>query len=183
MNPFTISRACPRDAAAVISLRKEAEKWLSNQGVTQWTNTSRGIEDIQEHIASGCTYVVRSTGPEIAASITLDKADPDFWTEQEMLDPAIYLYKFMIGEGFRGTGLGDAMLDWACQTGERQGAEELRLDCWRTNDALHRYYLARGFRHLATRSAEGRMSGALFSRPTSLRLARPSQVQIVERHA
>ena len=70
--------------------------------------------------------------------------------------PATYLYKFMLDASARGTGLGDALLNWACERAAGQGDRWLRLDCWRSNAALHDYYLRRGFRHVDTRTAPGR---------------------------
>jgi len=55
--------------------------------------------------------------------------------------------------------------------GAADGAESLRLDCWKTNLGLHKYYLQHGFDHLGTRDAPGHPSGALFERPTDLQLS------------
>lgn len=45
-----------------------------------------------------------------------------------------------------------------------EGAEWVRLDAWRTNTALHAYYLRHGFEHLRTVERAHRNSGALFQR-------------------
>ncbi|MDT0322971.1 hypothetical protein [Streptomyces millisiae] len=42
---------------------------------------------------------------------------------------------------------GAVPLDWAADTARRRGVDALRLDCVRSNDALRRYYEARGFTH------------------------------------
>jgi hypothetical protein len=91
----------------------------------------------------------------------------------------MYLYKFITGPTARGTGLGDVLLDWACHQAEMFRCLYLRLDCHRTNTALHNYYLRRGFTLLDVRSAPGRDSGALFERLTETRLAHVG-VQLVD---
>jgi hypothetical protein len=49
----------------------------------------------------------------------------------------------------------------------RDTAAGLRLDAWRTNEALHAYYRKAGFQHVRTVEYPHRGSGALFQRATS----------------
>lgn len=153
------------DANAVIALRVEAETWLHAAGIQQWVDRARGIRNIRDGLEAGTTYVVENDRSEIVASLTLGGPDFDFWTEDDAPSEALYLYKFMIGRGCRGTGLGDRLLEWACDQAREQGRRWLRLDCWRENTALQRYYLNRGFEHVRTVVVPGRGSGALFQRP------------------
>jgi GNAT superfamily N-acetyltransferase len=133
-------------------------------------------------IGAGSTFVVEDdTNGEVVGTLSLDQADPDFWTEQEASQPALYLYKFILRSDYRGNGLGDVLLDWASYRAERAGAVWLRLDCWRDNEGLHRYYRDRGFRQMPIRKARGRMSGARFERDADLRLARSARVHILDR--
>jgi hypothetical protein len=67
----------------------------------------------------------------------------------------------------------------SCHQAEMFRCLYLRLDCHRTNTALHNYYLRRGFTLLDVRSAPGRDSGALFERLTETRLAHVG-VQLVD---
>lgn len=165
------------DADDVVALRLESERWLHAAGVQQWMDTARGIRNIQEGLAAGVTYVVTDSQGDggVVASLTLNGPDPDWWRDDDSPEDALYLYKFMITERWRGSGLGDELLDWACAQAESRGKRWLRLDCWRTNTALHAYYRARGFRHIRTDIVDGRGSGALFERPASLRTAQPKQ--------
>lgn len=168
------------DFEKILNLRKEAAEWLSRSGIDQWTDIKRGATAIKDWLESGSTFVVQNEGMEIVASLALGSADPDFWTAEEITEPAVYLYKFMINRSNRGTGLGEILLDWACEKSSQRGAYFLRLDCWKTNSGLHRYYLDRGFDYLTTRSKTGRKSGALFERPTGVRTARDSPIVVTE---
>jgi GNAT superfamily N-acetyltransferase len=165
---------------AVIQLRRYAEDWLAAAGIDQWTSSSTGDRVIREHFDDGRTYVVEDDAGRVVASLALGDGDPDFWTPQELAEPAMYLYKFITGPTARGTGLGDVLLDWACYKVDMYRHFWLRLDCSRTNTQLHRYYLDRGFHQLDMRSAPGRQSGALFERSAELRMARPPRVGLID---
>lgn len=178
---YRIRYATNQDVSAVIGLRAHAEMWLHAAGIDQWTVRSTGERNIRDSIAAGTTYVVTTGAGDVIGSLAMDAADLDFWTPAEAAQPAMYLYKFMIGSDRRGSGLGEVLLDWCCARAELLGARWLRLDCWRTNAALHRYYLRRGFRHVATRQAPGRQSGALFERPVDTRTAaNPPKVNLID---
>ncbi|MBV2367127.1 GNAT family N-acetyltransferase [Streptomonospora nanhaiensis] len=164
----TIRLAEAADLDALIALRIESETWLHAAGIQQWVDRERGIRNLREGVAAGVTYVV-DDGGTVAATLTLNGPDRDFWTDEDDPENALYLYKFIIGPAHRGTGLGDALLDWACAEAEGRGKALLRLDCWRENKSLQRYYLDRGFHHVRTVQVAGRGSGALFERPADLR--------------
>lgn len=159
------------DTAAVIGLRHHAERWLQDAGIEQWTVRSTGERVIRAAIEAGTTFVITTGAGDIVGSLALDVADMDFWTAPEAAEPALYLYKFMIQSDRRGRGLGDVLLDWCCARAEALGGKVLRLDCWRTNTGLHRYYERRGFSPVDVRSAPGRQSGALFQRDVKVRTA------------
>ncbi|GAA3165729.1 hypothetical protein GCM10010466_65670 [Planomonospora alba] len=166
-----VREATPEDVDAVVALRIESERWLHAAGVRQWIDRDRGIRVIRDRITAGGTYLVVDNDDAVVASLTLSGPDTDFWTSEDEPETALYLYKFMITGRCRGTGLGDELLDWACAQAEQEGKRWLRLDCWRDNYGLQRYYLERGFTHVRTMIVDGRDSGALFQRPAALRTA------------
>lgn len=166
-----IRLADEHDVESVSALRIEAEDRLHMAGIDQWHNRERGLRNLREGIEAGETFVVTDDQEEVVATLTLSGPDPDWWHEGDDPEAALYLYKLIIGDAWRGTGLGDELLDWACDQAESQGKRFVRLDCWRTNTALQRYYLARGFRHIRTETAPERGSGALFERPVTTRTA------------
>jgi GNAT superfamily N-acetyltransferase len=182
MTPLTyrIRPAEPDDLPAVIGLRRYAEQWLAAASIDQWTSSATGDRVITEHFEQSRSYVVDDEFGVVSAALALGDGDADFWTPAELASPALYLYKFITGPTARGTGLGDVLLDWACYQAEMAWMTFLRLDCHRTNTGLHQYYRSRGFYHLGTRYAEGRMSGALFERIAETRLAKPPRVTLVD---
>jgi GNAT superfamily N-acetyltransferase len=177
---YHVRVAGEQDVDAVVALRRHAEDWLRSAGIEQWTKSAYGARVIKGWIGTGSTFVVQTDDSEIIGSLSLDAGDPTFWTEHEMRAPALYLYKFIIRSDHRGTGLGDVLLDWSCYRTEMAGGLWLRLDCWRDNTGLHKYYLDRGFQYLTTRTHPIRMSGALFERPAELRLATNCSAKLVD---
>ncbi|MGI5122822.1 GNAT family N-acetyltransferase [Marinactinospora thermotolerans] len=166
-----IRTATDDDLEAVVGLRIAAEERLHAAGIDQWHDRERGIRNLREGIHDGVTSVVTTPAGEVVATVTLAGPDPDWWHEEDDPESALYLYKLMINDDWRGTGLGDEILDWACQQAQDRGKSSVRLDCWRTNVALQKYYKDRGFRHLRTETAPGRGSGALFEREVGVRTA------------
>lgn len=176
---LTIRKAMPADIDHVVALRIESETWLHAAGIRQWIDRERGIRNIEDGIHAGTTYVVTDDGAAVVATLTLNGPDPDFWEDRDDPADALYLYKLMISRNYRGTGLGDELLDWACRQAENRGKRKLRLDCWRENHALRAYYEHRGFRHVRTVVVEGRGSGALYERPAEMRLAGTQRINSI----
>lgn len=170
---YHVRYAGDADLDRVLALRRHAETWLHAAGIDQWTVRSTGERNIRQQIADGTTFVVTTGAGDVIGSLALDAADLDFWTPTEANQPALYLYKFIISSERRGRGLGDALLNWACTRAAIAGARWLRLDCWKTNPGLHKYYLDRGFRQVDVRDTPGRQSGALFERPVDTILPVP----------
>lgn len=177
---YRIRYATEHDYDALINLRIHAETWLRASGIEQWTVREAGEKAIRRRIEAGNAFAVTTGAGDIIGTLSLDQADTAFWTPAEATQPALYLYSFIISSERRGRGLGDALLDWACARAELGGARWLRLDCWKTNRQLHKFYESRGFVHLDTRDAPGRKSGALFQRNASTRLDSNSRVQLVD---
>jgi GNAT superfamily N-acetyltransferase len=95
-----------------------------------------------------------------------DHADPEFWTEADEPDKALYVHRMATSRAAAGQDIGAVMLDWATKRAAQQGKAWLRLDAWKTNPGLHRYYERQGFTLVRLVDLEHRKSGALFQRPT-----------------
>jgi hypothetical protein len=56
------------------------------------------------------------------------------------------------------------LLDWAAKRAAEASKRWLRLDAWKSNPGLHRYYAAQGFSLFRIVDLRHRESGALFQR-------------------
>lgn len=179
MITYHVRMATEADFDACLELRRLTEVSLRNAGVDQWHDSAEGRRVIRRWFDREEMRVVTTHAGDVIAGFAIGPPDQQFWTEAEAREPAIYLYKMMIRPDRRGSGLGDAILDYAAAYGERNNAELLRIDCWKTNNGLHRYFTERGFAHVDTRTAEGRNSGWLAQRRITARHA-DGRIQLVE---
>jgi len=100
----------------------------------------------------------------VIATVTLNtRPDLDFWDPAED-GPGLYLYKLLVARDRAGEGLGADIVGWSVGQAARRGLPWLRLDVWRTNEGLQRYYRGLGFEHVRTVVVDGRDSGACFQR-------------------
>jgi GNAT superfamily N-acetyltransferase len=161
---LTIRRAQPADFDTVMALLAGSTRWLRERGSDQWS-TGRGFgRKVRPAIAAGNVWLLHDDDTPVG-TITLDTAgDTDFWTPAELDEPSLYLSKLAVARDRAGSELGVLLLDWAADRAWRQGRTWLRLDAWKTNRRLHRYYLDRGWTYLRTSTLVHRHSGALFQR-------------------
>ncbi|GAB4087014.1 hypothetical protein GCM10028784_36440 [Myceligenerans cantabricum] len=168
-----LERATPDDAPAIEQLRHEARQWLASLGSDQW-NAAPHYDPASPHgiaagIKRGEVYVLRD-GDSITATMTVDRhADPEFWGPGDRPDDALYVHRMIVQRSASGSDIGGRMLDFAAGLARDVGKNWLRLDAWRSNLALQRYYLNKGFTHVRTVNLAHRGSGALFQRRVSTR--------------
>ncbi|MER6944733.1 GNAT family N-acetyltransferase [Nonomuraea sp. NPDC000554] len=174
LHPLTLRRAEAADLEGVLTLLADTAEWLYSRGVRQWPRGGFGPERIEPLIEERVLFLLddelsflspdEPTPP--VATIAIDgHADPEFWTPAD--DPAagLYVHKLAVSRAWSGSGLGEALLDWAGAMAYGSGLTWLRLDCAKANPRLQGYYRHCGFRHLRTVDLPHRASGALFQRP------------------
>lgn len=169
--PQLIRLASLADTTALMKLRIEAEGWLADAGIDQWRAPGfreRGLAKWQGNIADGRTWVVPDGNGELLGTITLARPDTDFWTKADEPDSAIYVAKLITARAAAGQRLGGRMLDWAGGVAQAQSRPWLRLDVWRDNTKLQRYYLNEGFTHVRTEAPAHRLSGWMAQRPSAM---------------
>ncbi|GGM22386.1 GNAT family N-acetyltransferase [Dactylosporangium sucinum] len=159
----------------MISLRTEAEQWLRDRDVTQWTSDyfdyARTV--MTASVVAGIAWVVEA-GDEVVATAALSpQADMDFWDIEDDPDSALYLGKMIVSRAHAGRGLGSSILDWASHRAHRLDKRWVRIDVRRDNDRLHAYYLKLGFQHVRTVKPEHRRteSGWLAQRPAGFHVS------------
>ncbi len=169
MRPLTLRRAKTRaDIDTVADMWIRSAAWLRSKGSDQWQYPVK-IENIEAAVATGaCWLAYREAEP--IGTITLDSnAEPQYWPPEDEPDNALYVHRMVVEETGRGEEIGSALLDWAGEQAEASGRRWLRLDAWRSNQALHRYYQDRGF-ELVRIVPDPSGSGACFQRRASVRL-------------
>ncbi|GAA4753174.1 GNAT family N-acetyltransferase [Actinomycetospora chibensis] len=154
------------DLGAVLDLFREASRWLAGKGIDQWQWEPR-VKQVRSDIEQGNVFVGKNDSGRIIATVTVDTyADPDFWGPDDDPDGALYVHRMIVARDHAGEGIGDELTQWVEQFAGALGYDYVRLDCYRSNTGLHRYYKAHGWSHVRTIDVPWRPSGALFQRPT-----------------
>ncbi|TYB61364.1 GNAT family N-acetyltransferase [Nonomuraea sp. PA05] len=173
LHPLSLRRAEPADLPGVLTLLADTAEWLHTQGVRQWPRGGFGAERIEPLIEERVLFLLDDelryldpdeSAPPVATIALDDHADAEFWTPADDPGAALYIHKLAVARPWSGSGLGDALLDWACTAAFSAGLPWLRLDCAKANPRLQGYYRDRGFRHVRTVDLPHRSSGALFQR-------------------
>ncbi|GAA4396125.1 hypothetical protein GCM10023088_78370 [Actinomadura verrucosospora] len=165
-SPYVLRRAEAGDVPAMVAMRREAEQWLAERGIEQWTAkwTTVGAEKLERAARQRRAWVLEDAGA-VVATVTLGGPDEDLWHVED--GPALYLYKLMVARSHSGRGIGEMLLDWACDQAARYRYPALRLDIWPNNHGLGAYYESTGFRHVRTVDVPGRDTGRLYERPAA----------------
>lgn len=166
-----IRPAGQHDIDALMTLRTEAEQWLRTAGTDQWSDPETGSQAIakwRQSIYEGRTWALLDRDQTVVGTVSRGPADPDFWSEEDRPETGFYLYKLIISRTLSRRGLGSLVIDWVSRVAALEGREWVRLDCWRTNHRLHRYYEGLGFTHVRTEAPAHRRSGWMAQRPAGL---------------
>ncbi|WP_018540310.1 MULTISPECIES: GNAT family N-acetyltransferase [unclassified Streptomyces] len=151
------------EADVIATMWSEAAAWLRSRSTDQWQYPAN-VGGIAGDIARGNVHVLLD-GAAYLGTITIDGfADPEFWVPADAPDEALYAHRLITRPSSRGASLGSTMLDWASREAERIGKRWLRVDVWKTNADLGRYYEAQGFERVRTVDLPHRRSGALYQR-------------------
>jgi GNAT superfamily N-acetyltransferase len=117
-----------------------------------------------QHRGRGQCWLVEEGGRAIGTVTIDDCADEEFWRPEDDPDNALYLHRMVTIREVAGREIGSALLDWASRRAASLGKRWVRLDAWRSNSGLYRYYTERGFELVRTVELPHRTSGALFQR-------------------
>ncbi|MFI8069815.1 GNAT family N-acetyltransferase [Streptomyces sp. NPDC086033] len=165
MRNLVIRAGRPAELGTVEVLLREASEWLASRGIDQWQYPPHR-DRISAALEQGVCFLVFEDAEPIATFQMDAFADPEFWTPADEPDSALYMHRMAVSRRAAGGGVGGTMLDWAGDRAAAQGKRWLRLDAWKDNEGLHRYYKAVGFTLLRIVDLPHRRSGALFQRPS-----------------
>jgi GNAT superfamily N-acetyltransferase len=172
------AKATNEHLQAILGLVEEARTWLPAKGTNQWSTPWPDREGRDERVwrglEVGATWVVwdRNEDKDILAATVTIAAKPNLavWSKSRcnLADQAVYAHRLITARNYAGYGLGAELIDWTGLRGRREyGAEWIRIDVWTSNEALHGYYMKRGFKPCGTCPDRSYPSGKLFQKPMS----------------
>jgi GNAT superfamily N-acetyltransferase len=157
------------DIVEVVSLWNRSAAWLRSKGLDQWQYPVKW-ENIRRTVADGTCWLVTIGDGRTIGTITVEYTADPYWLPTDDPNDAVYIHRMVVDDGARGSELGSALLDWAARRARKAGRSWLRLDAWKSNPALHKYYLDRGFNLVRIDDDASDPSGACFQRPASVEL-------------
>jgi len=124
--PVQIARAVQADAAGALALFLDAAaRRQALCGDKVWFKTTS--DDVDGWISRGDLFVA-SQAREIVAAMLLWESDAPTWPDRAEGE-ALFLHKLAVAPSRAGSGLSQAMLDWALTETRRRERHWLRLDC------------------------------------------------------
>ncbi|MFI7680359.1 GNAT family N-acetyltransferase [Actinophytocola sp. NPDC049390] len=179
MDTVTVSRATSADVGVVADMWVRAAAALADVGLDQWQYPVK-LDNIRAAIAAKTCWLVRDPAETVVGTITVDRnADPAMWLPEDHPDEALYLHRMVTEPAAKGIELGSALIDWAARRAIEVGCKWIRLDAWRSNPGLWRYYADRGF-ELVRVVPDPSGSGACFQRDATVQLGRGPQVRAAD---
>lgn len=107
-------------------------------------------EKINDEIAAGLHFSAFMPDNVLAGFFSVALADAPIWGSKEKGD-AIYIHRMCVNPACKGNNLAASVLTWAYGYVSGSGQRFVRMDTWRDNPRLIKYYAACGFRHIGNR--------------------------------
>ena len=172
------AKATDEHLNAILDLIDEAREWLPSKGTDQWSQPwpTREKRDarVRRALELGATWLVWEMVCDkaiLAATVTVTaKVNRAVWPTSacDLEERAVYAHRLITARRYSGWGLGAELLDWTGRRGRRRySARCIRIDVWTRNEALHDYYLKRGFERRGACNITDYPSGVLLEKPTS----------------
>ncbi|MEU5576153.1 GNAT family N-acetyltransferase [Streptomyces huasconensis] len=170
MSELRIRPAGSGELDRVEGLWLEASRWLASKGIDQWQYPPRRRR-MAEAVRAGDCHLAFRDGRLVGTVTVQRQADLEWWADDDP-ESALYVHDLAVSRAAAGQSVGAQLLDWAGRLAARSEKPWLRLEAWKTNSVLHRYYLNQGFELLRIVDLPHRNSGALFQRPTGTAVTR-----------
>ncbi|MEU6999586.1 GNAT family N-acetyltransferase [Nonomuraea sp. NPDC046570] len=172
--------AVPGDFSVIVELIEGAAAWLADMRTDQWQRPWPDLESrdarVMAGLTEGITWLVEHQGRAVATVTITARPYRELWVGHEPDAPALYLHRLVVHRDFAGQGLGAEILDWAANEAVRRGLDWVRIDVWRTNERLHKYYQREGFEPVGTAPLPDYPSSALFQRKAVVTLDTPRRL-------
>jgi len=138
-----IGQATESDIDEVRSILLEAEAWLTERGMSLWSEGMLAYGAIASGIRRGEVYLARIEGAGVGTFMLLGD-DSDFWPDVPQGESAV-LHRLAVRRSTAGTGLAAEMIHWACDMARGDGKKYFRLDCMADRPKLRAIYENLGF--------------------------------------
>lgn len=148
--------ATASDVDRVLDLRRSVAGWLADEGIDLW-QSPLDRDRLAGWVDQG-TVLVQRAGDRVVGTVVVLDRDPDTWGQDAM--PAAYAHLLMVDRSHAGQNLGARILEHVEESARTRGAHYVRLDVGSDLDKLQRWYAARGYEVVTTRTVAG--DGATF---------------------
>jgi GNAT superfamily N-acetyltransferase len=139
----TVRQAQPSDAAVVQDMLEEAARWVDALGVVMWDEGELSSERVDGEIAAGQFFIADVSG-DPAGAMKFQLEDRLFWPDLIGHESA-FIHRLVVRRRYKGTGISNALIQWAVSRATMLEKRYLRLDCDASRPKLRRLYEGLGF--------------------------------------
>ena len=139
---FEIRPASFEDIDTTSSILIEATNWLAQTGEMRWRPEQFSPALLEPLVHSGELYLA-FRDDKVVGTMYLQLEDQLFWSGVPMGE-SLFIHKLAVSLEARGTGVSQAMIEFAKLEVQRQGRKFLRLDC-RDHPKIRALYENAGF--------------------------------------
>ncbi|WP_216356047.1 GNAT family N-acetyltransferase [Streptomyces sp. MP131-18] len=132
------------DIPAVENVIRARSGWLEERGLPSWRKNAADLARQAEN-PDGDVWVLADDDGRIIGCTTIQERTPPWgWTEEELNEPAHYLYSTVTDPAYRDMKPGTVMALWAVDQAAQQGCTWVRRGCH--FPGLVRYYETQEFK-------------------------------------
>jgi GNAT superfamily N-acetyltransferase len=118
--------------------------WLEERGLPSWRENAAELARQAENPDGDVWVLAEDDGRIIGCTTVQEQTPPWGWTDEELNEPAHYLYSTVTDPAYRDRKPGTVMALWAVDRAARHGRTWVRRGCH--FPGLVRYYETQGFR-------------------------------------
>ena len=152
-----IRPATLEEVGDAIRILVEASFWLEQAGEMRWRPEQFTVEALEPLVRSGELHLAFRSGTAVG-TMYLQLEDQTFWSDVPATE-SLFIHKLAIAQEARGTGVANAMIEFAKLEVRRRERKYLRLDC-RDHPKIRAVYENAGF----TLRDIGMFVGSMFCR-------------------
>lgn len=142
---YVMRPATAADSSAVEAMILARSSWLEHRGMPSWRASAQDLAGQAENTDGSMWLLVEDSPERIVGCTTIQQQTPPWgWTEQELAEPADYLYSTVTDPADREHRPGTIIALWAVDRAAREGKHWVRRGCM--FPGLVRYYETQGFK-------------------------------------